>query len=295
MNTKSSHILKLGLPKGSLQESTFQLFQKAGYQLKVGARSYFPTVDDPELSPTLIHAKELGRYVSQGVLDCGLSGQDWIVEMGAKVKEVGELHYGKSGLGKVRWVLAVPNDSKIKTVKDLQGKRIATELVNSTKNFLQQHGVTAQVEFSWGATEVKPPLLADAIVDLTETGASLKANNLRILTTVQESTTLFVANKEAWKDPWKKQKIENLFLLLQGAIEAQTKVGLKLNAHKKQLAAVLKVLSALHAPTISGQSDSDWVSVEVITDEHRVRDLIPQLKRIGAQGIVEYALNKVIY
>lgn len=287
--------LKLGLPKGSLQESTFKLFARAGYMLKATPRSYFPSVDDPELAPTLIHAKELGRYVSQGVLDCGLAGQDWLEEMNAKVKVVGELPYAKSGLGKVRWVIAVPENSKIKKVKDLQGKRIATELVGYTKSYLKKHGVQADVEFSWGATEVKPPLLADAIVDLTETGSSLRANKLRIVETILESTTLFVANKDAWKDPWKRQKIENLYLLLQGAMEARSRVGLKLNAPRKKLDAIMGILSSLHAPTISDQADSNWVSVEVIIEETAVRDLIPELKRLGAEGIVEYPLNKVIY
>lgn len=292
---QSKHILRIGIPKGSLQESTFRLFQKAGYTMNVRSRSYFPVVDDEELSPMLIRAQEMARYVSQGILDCGLTGRDWTLEQGAKVVEVTELKYAKAGLKPVRWVIAVPNDSKIKTIKDLQGKRIATELVGYTKRYLKQHGVTADVEFSWGATEVKPPLLADAIVELTETGSSLKANNLRIVDTILESNTLLIANSNSWKDSWKKHKIENIHMLLQGAIDAETKVGLKLNAPDKKLENILSLLPALQRPTIASLVGSGWHSVEVIIDESLLRDLIPKLKRAGATGIIEYPLNKVIY
>ncbi|MCP5464995.1 MAG: ATP phosphoribosyltransferase [Deltaproteobacteria bacterium] len=294
MKTQSK-ILKLGVPKGSLQESTFKLFKCAGYNFSVRSRSYFPTVDDDELSPMLIRAQEMARYVSQGILDCGLTGRDWTMEQGGKVVEVAELKYAKAGLRPVRWVIAVPNDSKIKKVKDLQGKRIATELVDYTKRYLKQHGVKAEVEFSWGATEVKPPLLADAIVELTETGSSLRANNLRIVETILESNTLLIANKEAWKNKWKREKIENIQLLLQGAIDAQTKVGLKMNVPDKKLKTIMKLLPSLQKPTVASLAGSDWHSIEVVIDEPLVRDLIPLLKREGATGIIEYPLNKVIY
>lgn len=287
--------LKLGIPKGSLQESTFRLFKKAGYNLEVRSRSYFPTVDDAELSPMLIRAQEMGRYVSQGILDCGLTGRDWSMPYLDKLVEVAELKYAKAGLRPVRWVIAVPNDSPIKTVQDLNGKRIATELVDYTELYLQKNGVKANVEFSWGATEVKPPLLADAIVELTETGSSLKANNLRIVETILESNTLLIANKEAWNNPFKRQKIENIQMLLQGAIDAETKVGLKLNAPDSNLKDILSILPALHTPTMSPLADGSWHAVEVIIDEVVVRDLIPKLKRAGATGIIEYPLNKVIY
>ena len=286
--------LKLGIPKGSLQDSTFRLFEKAGYKMHVGSRSYIPTIDDPELSGLLIRAQEMARYVNHGALDAGLTGRDWVLEQGAKVVEVAELRYAKAGLRPVRWVIAVPETSKIKTVKDLQGKRIATELVGYTKRYLKKHGVTAQVEFSWGATEVKPPELADAIVELTETGSSLKANKLRIVETILESNTLLIANAESWKDPWKRRKIENIAMLLQGAIKAQEKVGLKLNIENKNLKKVLEQLPALNTPTVSSLADPDWRSVEVVVDEVVVRDLIPVLKRAGATGLVEYPLNKVI-
>ena len=269
-------------------------FEKAGYKMHVGSRSYIPTIDDPELSGLLIRAQEMARYVNHGALDAGLTGRDWVLEQGAKVVEVAELRYAKAGLRPVRWVIAVPETSKIKTVKDLQGKRIATELVGYTKRYLKQHGVTAQVEFSWGATEVKPPELADAIVELTETGSSLKANKLRIVETILESNTLLIANAESWKDPWKRRKIENIAMLLQGAIKAQEKVGLKLNIENKNLKKVLEQLPALNTPTVSSLADPDWRSVEVVVDEVVVRDLIPVLKRAGATGLVEYPLNKVI-
>lgn len=294
MSDSSKKILRLGLPKGSLQESTTRLFKKAGYHITVGSRSYFPSIDDDQLSAMLIRAQEMARYVSQGILDCGLTGRDWTMEYGGKVQEVAELRYAKAGLKPVRWVIAVPEDSKIKSVKDLQGKRIATELVGYTKKYLQKHGIKANVEFSWGATEVKPPLLADAIVELTETGSSLRANKLRIVETILESNTLLIANKDSWKDPWKRQKIENLNMLLQGAIEAEQKVGLKMNVPHSKLEAVKKQLPALQKPTLSPLADSDWHSLEVIIDENLVRDLIPNLKRAGATGIVEYPLNKVI-
>ncbi len=287
--------LKLGLPKGSLEESTYRLFKKAGYNITASSRSYFPSFDDPELSGLLIRAQEMSRYVRDGILDAGLTGKDWVLEQGGGVVEVATLRYAKAGLRPVRWVLAVPNDSPIKKIKDLQGKRIATELVGYTKKFLEGHGVKAIVEFSWGATEVKPPLLADAIVELTETGSSLRANNLRIVETLLESNTLFIANKKAWADSWKRKKIENIVMLLQGAITAEEKVGLKMNVPQKGLKKVLSCLPALHTPTVSSLSDEGWQSVEVIVDEKIVRDMIPLLKAAGASGIVEYPLNKVIY
>lgn len=296
MGKKSgANVLKIGLPKGSLQEPTFRLFKKAGFNVAASARSYFPSVDDPELSAMLIKAKEMARYVDQGVMDCGIVGRDWVLEQGAKVIEAAELEYAKASLNPVRWVLAVPNDSAIRSLRDLNGKRIATELVNYTKSFLKKNGVAADVEFSWGATEAKPPLLADAIVDLTETGASLKANNLREIGTVLESRTLLIANKSAWKDPWKRQKIENLLILLRGAINAELKVGLKMNVPEKSLSAIMALLPALQTPTIATLADAKWRSLEVIIDERLVREMIPQLKRNGATGIVEYPLNKVVY
>jgi ATP phosphoribosyltransferase len=287
--------LNLGLPKGSLQESTLRLFKKAGYNITVDARSYFPTIDDEEMAGMLIRAQEMARYVSQGILDCGLTGRDWTMEQGGDVVEVAELKYAKAGLRPVRWVVAVPENSEIKSIKDLQGKRIATELVEYTRSYLKKNGVNANVEFSWGATEVKPPLLADAIVELTETGSSLRANKLRIVETILESNTLLIANKKAWTDAWKKRKIENLHMLLQGAIEAEQKVGLKMNVPDAVLAAIQKLLPALHTPTLAQLADKGWSSLEVIISEKLVRDLIPQLKRAGASGIVEYPLNKVIY
>jgi ATP phosphoribosyltransferase len=287
--------IRLGLPKGSLQQATFQLFKRAGYALSVDERSYFPEVDDPEISCLLIRAQEMARYVQDGVLDVGLTGKDWVLEHGANVKEVASLLYAKAGFRPVRWVLAVPANSRIRCVEDLEGKRVATELVQFTKRYLQKHGVKATVEFSWGATEVKPPTLADAIVELTESGATIKAHNLRIVETILESTTVLIANRESWKDPGKKEKIQNLALLLQAAIEAEHKVGLKMNVPRKSMESVLAVLPALHTPTVSPLSDEGWCSVEVILAEKQARDLIPKLKRKGASGIIEYPLNKLVY
>ncbi|MDL1871799.1 ATP phosphoribosyltransferase [Deltaproteobacteria bacterium PRO3] len=286
--------LRFGFPKGSLQDSTFRLFHKAGYKISVGSRSYVPTVDDPELSGLLIRSQEMARYVEDEVLDAGMCGRDWVLENDSDVVEVCELKYSKQTNRPIRWVVAVPNDSTIQSIKQLKGKRIATELVGYTRRYLKKHGVTANVEFSWGATEVKPPVLADAIVELTETGSSLRANNLRILETILESVTVLIANKKAYKDPWKRQKIENIAMLLQGAILAEEKVGLKMNVPKKSLSTVLAKLPALNSPTISHLTNEEWVSVEVILNEQVVRDILPEIKRAGASGIVEYPLNKVI-
>lgn len=288
-------ILRLGLPKGSLQESTLKLFKKAGYNVNVSSRSYYPVFDDVEIEAMLIRAQEMAKYVDDGVLDAGLTGKDWILEQGADVKEVAELNYAKGGLRPVKWVIAVPQDSKIKKVKDLKGKRIATELVGFTQKYLKSHGVKpASVDFSWGATEVKPPYLADAIVELTETGSSLKANNLRIIETILESSTRFISNKKSWKDKWKRQKMENIVLLLQGALAAEEKVGLKMNVPEKSLKRIMSLLSSMHSPTISMLSDEGWYALEVIIEEKIVRDLIPRLRSVGAEGIIEYPLNKVI-
>jgi ATP phosphoribosyltransferase len=287
--------LKLGLPKGSLQESTIRLFGKAGYHIVVRGRSYTPVIDDPEVECLMFRSQEMARYVERGVLDVGLAGQDWILENDADVVEVADLVYSKSTTKAYRWVVAVPEDSDIQSVKDLEGKRIATELVNATKRYLWQHGVSAEVEYSWGATEIKAPLLVDAIVEGTETGASLRANHLRILDTVAASTTKLIANHQAWADGWKREKIEVLATLLTGALEAEAKVGLKMNVAKARLEQVLNQLPSLHTPTISNQVDPDWVAIEVIIDKRVVRDLIPKLKKAGAEGIVEYPLNKVIY
>ncbi|RJQ41599.1 MAG: ATP phosphoribosyltransferase [Nitrospiraceae bacterium] len=289
-----SKILKLGIPKGSLQESTLNLFRKAGYHISVSSRSYYPSFDDIEVEAMLIRAQEMARYVEDGILDCGLTGKDWILEQNADVQEVAELIYAKEGLRPVRWVIAVPNDSKIKSVKGLNGKRIATELVGFTKRFLKSRKVKAEVDFSWGATEVKPPYLADAIVELTETGTSLRANNLRIVETILESSTRFIANKKAWQDKWKKQKMQNIVMLLKGALSAEEKVGLKMNVSERSFKRVMTLLSAMHSPTISALSDKGWYALEVIIDEKVVRDIIPKLKTAGASGIVEYQLNKVI-
>lgn len=287
-------ILKLGIPKGSLQESTLKLFRKAGYHITVSGRSYYPSFDDPEIEAMLIRAQEMAGYIEAGILDCGLTGKDWIMEQNAAVHEVAELIYAKEGLRPVKWVVAVPNDSKIKTLKDLSGKRIATELVGFTKRYLKSKGIKADVDFSWGATEVKPPHLADAIVELTETGASLKANNLRIVETILQSSTRFIANRKAWQDKWKRQKMENIVMLLKGALSAEEKVGLKMNVPMKSLKRVMSLISAMHSPTISPLSDKEWYALEVIINEKIVRDIIPKLKTAGASGIVEYQLNKVI-
>jgi ATP phosphoribosyltransferase len=288
-------ILKLGLPKGSLQESTINLFEKAGYRIIVRPRSYIPTIDDPEIECLMFRAQEMARYVERGVLDVGLTGADWILENDADVVEVADLVYSKSTTKAYRWVLAVPEDSDVRSVKDLEGKRIATELVQATRRYLQRHDVSAEVEYSWGATEIKAPLLVDAIVEGTETGASLRANRLRIVDTVAESTTKLIASHQAWADDWKRGKIEVLALLLKGALEAEAKVGLKMNVPRAKLEQVAGQLPALHTPTISNQTDPDWVAVEVIVDKRIVRDLIPELKRAGAEGIIEYPLNKLIY
>lgn len=291
---KKNNVLRLGLPKGSLQESTLRLFRKAGYIISVSSRSYYPVFDDPEIESMLIRAQEMARYVEDGHLDCGLTGKDWILEQNADVVEVAELRYAKEGFRPVKWVIAVPMDSKIKTIKDLEGKRIATELVGFTKRYLKQKGIKAEVDFSWGATEVKPPHLADAIVELTETGASLKANNLRIVETMIESTTRFIANKKAWQDKWKRQKMENIALLLRGALTAEEKVGLKMNVPEGAFKKVLALLTAMHSPTVSPLSDKGWYAIDVVIDERTVRDIIPKLKKAGASGIIEYPLNKVI-
>lgn len=286
--------LRLGLPKGSLQEATFQLFKQAGFDLTVRSRSYFPAVNDPELEVVLMRAQEIPRYVNEGVLDAGLSGLDWIMENEADVVEVADLVYAKNTTNPIRLVIAVANDSDIRSVSDLNGKRIATELVRVTQKYLRENGVEAFVEYSYGATEVKVPHLVDAIADITETGSSLKANNLRVIATILESTTRLHANKEAWKDPWKREKLQNLAVLLQGALRARSKVGLKMNVPGDRLEAILHLLPAMKQPTVSQLVHSDWVAVEVILDDRQVRDLIPALKRAGAQDIIEYPLTKVI-
>ncbi|MCJ7737552.1 MAG: ATP phosphoribosyltransferase [Anaerolineae bacterium] len=288
-------MLKLGVPKGSLQESTIDLFERAGYRITVRGRSYVPHINDPDIECLMFRAQEMARYVERGVLDVGLTGRDWIVENDADVVEVEDLVYSKSTTQAYRWVLAVPVDSDIQTVADLEGKRIATELVNATRRYLERHGVSAEVEYSWGATEIKAPLLVDAIVEGTETGSSLRANGLRIVDTVTASTTKLIANHAAWSDPWKREKIEVLAMLLKGALEADGKVGLKMNVPREKLDAVLGFLESLHTPTISNQVDPGWVALEVVTDRHFVREIVPELKRAGASGIIEYPLNKVIY
>ena len=286
--------LKLGIPKGSLENATVDLFRRAGFNINISSRSYFPGIDDPEIECMLIRAQEMARYVQDGVLDAGLTGFDWVVENEADVQVVADLVYAKQSFGKVRWVLAVPESALVKTVKDLEGKVIATELVNATKRYLERNGVNAKVEFSWGATEVKPPVLADAIVEVTETGSSLRANNLRIVETIMESNTQLIANKTAWADDWKRRKLSDIKMLLDGAINALGKVGLMLNVEKANLERVLSVLPALKKPTISHLSDENWLALNTILEETTVRTIIPRLKEAGAQGIVEYPLNKIV-
>lgn len=294
MTDTSDNKLILGLPKGSLEASTYELFRKAGFAIKPSSRSYVPRSDDPELQIRLLRAQEMSRYVELGMFDAGLTGHDWIVENGSDVQQVCELKYAKQGRNPVRWVVAVPEDSDIHSPKDLEGKRIATEAVGIAKTYLEKHGVKADVEFSWGATEVKAPELVDAIVELTETGNSLRANNLRILDTILESNTQLICNKEAWKDDWKRQKLEQIAMLLTGALAAENKVLLKLNVQDANVKKVVEILPSLHAPTLNSLSECDWHSVETVVEEHVVREIIPQLKAAGAEGIIELSLNKII-
>ena len=286
--------LKLGIPKGSLENATIDLFRRAGFAITTSSRSYFPRIDDPDIECMLIRAQEMARYVEDGILDAGLTGRDWIIENDADVVAMADLIYAKQSFGKVRWVLAVPESSGFSSVKDLEGKIIATELVSTTRRYLAAHGVSAKVEFSWGATEVKPPTLADAIIEITETGSSLKANRLKIIDTVMESETHLIAGKAALADAWKSKKIDQIALMLRGAIDAQSQVGLMLNVKREDLDAVLAVLPALNSPTISQLSNSEWVAVNTIVDERTARDVIPRLKAARATGIVEYPLNKVV-
>jgi ATP phosphoribosyltransferase len=286
--------LRVGIPKGSLENATIELFRRAGFNISTSSRSYFPAIDDPEIECMLIRAQEMARYVEDGVLDAGLTGRDWVAETGAVVETLADLVYAKQSFGKVRWVLAVPEASTFKSAKDLEGRVIATELVETTKRYLAANGVTAKVEFSWGATEVKPPELADAIVEVTETGSSLRANKLRVVDTVLESNTQFIANLNSWKDPWKRRKLEDIRLLLEAAINALGKVGLMLNVREADLSKILGVLPALKKPTVSHLSDQEWLAVNTILDESTVRAIIPRLKEAGAQGIVEYPLNKIV-
>jgi ATP phosphoribosyltransferase len=290
----SERVLKLGLPAGSLQEATRELFRKAGYHITYTARSYYPAIDDPAIECTLIRAQEMARYVQDGSLDCGLTGHDWILENGADVHEVCELIFSKVSRRPVRWVLAVPNDSPVREAKDLQGKRIATEVVNLTRKWLAERGVEAQVEFSWGATEVKPPRLADAIVEVTETGSSLRANNLRVVAELAQSTPRFIANRASYADPWKREKIDDMVLMLQGTLAAEGKVGLMMDVRAVDLQLVTGLLPSLQSPTVSPLADSEWVAVNTILDERVVRHIIPKLKQAGARGLVEYPLNKII-
>jgi ATP phosphoribosyltransferase len=287
--------LKLGIPKGSLQDSTVELFAKAGWRISVSSRSYYPAIDDPEIECMMVRAQEMARYVESGALDAGLTGKDWIMESGADVEEIAELVYSKTGLGRVRWVLAVAEDSPVKSVRDLEGKVIATEAVKMTEKYLAKNNVKARVEFSWGATEVKVPQLADAIVEVTETGSSLRANHLRVVDTLLESATWLIANRGASKENWKSEKIQHMAMLLQGAINAYSRVGLMLNVRRDDLEKVLAALPALRNPTIAQLSDSEWVAINTIVEEATVRQLIPKLKAAGAEGIVEYPLNKVVY
>jgi len=291
----NSRVLSIGLPTGSLHEATLALFAKAGYQISGSSRSYKPSIDDPELRVRLLRAQEISRYVEHGFLDCGLTGRDWIAENGSQVEVLCDLPFSKVSAAPTRWVLVVPNDSPIRTVADLAGKRIATEAVGLTRRFLEKENVRAEVEFSWGATEVKVPDLVDAIVDITETGSSLRANNLRIVATLLESYPQLIANRTAFTDPWKKDKLDRLQILLQGALAARDKVGLKMNLPEKELQKLIATLPSLREPTVSPLAHSGWVAVETIIDEKVVRELIPTLKRLGAEGIIEYPLNKVVY
>ena len=294
LTTMADKLIKLGIPAGSLQDATAELFKKAGYTIKFSSRSYYPEIDDVEIECMLIRAQEMARYVEQGVLDAGITGHDWVLENEAQVHEVCELMFSKVSRRPVRWVLCVPNDSPVQSVQDLQGKRIATEVVGLTTRYLAQHGVTAHVEFSWGATEVKPPKLADAIVEVTETGSSLKANNLRIVEEVLHSTTRFIANKASWQNAAKREKLENIALMLHSCLAAEGKVGLMMNVRRADLALILKELPALQKPTVASLSDPDWVDVNTIVDESYVRMIVPRLKAAGAKGIVEYPISKII-
>jgi ATP phosphoribosyltransferase len=294
MSDASSKRLRIGLPKGSLQETTQKLFALAGYDVRISSRSYYPDIDDPELECILIRPQEMARYIAQGVIDCGIAGHDWILETGADVVELADLEAPWKNYGPVRWVLAVKNGSEFESVTDLQGKRIAAEAVGMTTAFLKKHGVTANVEFSWGATEVKPPVLADAIVDVSETGSSLRANDLKVIEVVQVSTPRLVACKESWADEWKKAKMEKLRMLLMGAVRAASRVVIAMNVARTDLDAVVAMLPALNTPTISTLSDESWVAVTTVIEEHLVRDLVPQLSELGARGIIESPLNKII-
>ena len=288
-------LLMLGLPKGSLQDATIKLFAKAGFDISVSSRSYRPSIDDEQLDGRFVRAQEVSRYVEHGYFDCGLTGQDWVLENASDVVEVCDLVYSRASNVRSKWIIAVPENSPVQTVKDLQDKRIATEVVNITRQYLKDQGVKAEVEFSWGATEVKVPDLVDAIVDLTETGNSIRANKLRIVDTLLYTNTVLVANKDSWEDPKKREKIENIAMLLQSALEANSKVGLKLNIDKSKLDAVLAALPALRNPTVNRLTDEDWVAIDTILDEKVVREIIPQLKSLGAEGIIEYPLNKVVF
>ena len=290
----AKNVLKLGLPKGSLQESTLELFRKAGIRISASDRSYFPYCDDDEIEIMFIRSQEMGKYVQDGLFDAGITGQDWILETGARIKEICELVYGKTGFKPVRWVLAVPEKSKINSVKDLEGKTVATELVSFVKKYLAKNKVKARVEYSWGATEAKAGILVDAIVELTETGRSLRANRLRIVDDLLASTTRFIANKEAWSDPWKREKMENIAILLKGALAAEGMVGLKMNLQEKNLEKVMEILPSLKRPTVSQLTLPGWIALEVVVEEKIVKRIIPELKRAGAEGIIEYTLNKLI-
>lgn len=293
-NAETPRRLRLGIPSGSLQEATAELFRRAGYTITFSSRSYYPDIDDEEIECLLIRAQEMARYVEEGILDAGITGHDWVLETEADVHEICELVFSKVSRRPVRWVLCVPEDSPVKQVKDLEGKRIATEAVGLTKRFLAKHGVTAKVEFSWGATEVKPPRLADAIVEVTETGNSLRANNLRIVTEIIQSTTRFIANKTAYQDPWVREKLDNIALMLESCLAAEGKVGLMMNVRRDNLQEVLDQLPSLQSPTVASLSDPDWVDVNAIVSEKFVRTIIPKLKAVGARGIVEYTINKII-